>query len=113
MEKRVGAGLLLSFYGAMLTDRQRDVLRLYYEDDLSLSEIASLYGVTRQAAHDLIRRGEQQLAALEEKLLLRQRWVRICAGLHETKAALAADDKDTALKTIDALLLEEEELDGI
>ena len=77
MEKRVDASLLLSFDGAMLTERQQEMLRLYYEDDLSLSEIADLLVVTRQGLHDAIRRGEQQLPTLEPKLGLRARRDRI------------------------------------
>ena len=48
---------LLDIYGALLTDRQRDVLDLYYNDDLSLSEISENLGITRQGVRDAIRRG--------------------------------------------------------
>lgn len=113
MEKRVHAGLLLSFYGAMLTDRQQEALRLYYEDDLSLSEIASLCGVTRQGAHDLIRRGEAQLFVLETKLGLRDRWARMCAGLAACRDAITAGNGDRALQLLNDLLLEEEEQNGV
>ena len=78
MEKRVRTSLLLSFYGPMLTERQRETLRMHEEDDLSLSEIAQEAGVTRQAAHDAIRRGEEQLFTFEEKLGLAARWQRVC-----------------------------------
>lgn len=113
MEKRVDAGLLLSFYGAMLTGRQQEMLRLYYEDDLSLSEIAALLGVSRQGVHDAIRRGEAQLVALEAKLGLRARWTRITEGLHTCRDALASGDTHTAMTMIDTLLREEEDQDGI
>lgn len=113
MEKRVDAALLLSFYGAMLTGRQRDMLRLYYEDDLSLSEIADLLGVSRQGAHDAIRRGEQQLFTLEEKLGLRSRWVRMCEGLTACRAALGQGQTGRAMDIIDTLLREEEAGDGV
>jgi len=113
MDKRVDVGLLLSFYGAMLTERQRDMLRLYYEDDLTLSEIAALCGVTRQGAYDLIRRGEGQLLSLETKLTLRARWVRVCEGLREVKGTLAGGDSAKALAMIDELLREEEDRDGV
>lgn len=113
MEKRIDAGLLLSFYGAMLTQRQQEILRLYYEEDLSLSEIAELSGISRQAAHDTIRRGAQQLLALENRLGLRARWVRMCEGLGACRTALNANDTKTALTIIDELLREEEEQDGV
>lgn len=113
MEKRVDAALLLSFYGAMLTERQQEMLRLYYEDDLSLSEIAALLGVSRQGAHDAIRRGEQQLLHLEDKLGLRARWQRMGQGLHDCRMALIENNTETALAVIDRLLREEEDQDGI
>lgn len=113
MEKRVDAGLLLSFYGNMLTDRQREMLRLYYEDDFSLSEIAALHGVSRQGAHDTIRRGTQQLNMLEERLGLRARWMRITQGLADCRDLLRQGETDRAIYRIDELLRQEEEQDGI
>lgn len=113
MEKRVDAGWLLSFYGAMLTDRQRTLLELYYGDDLSLAEIAALEGISRQAAHDAIRRGEHQLLALEEKLGLRARWDRITRGLRACRTEIENARLTEALARIDALLEAEEEQDGI
>ena len=113
MEKRVDAGLLLSFYGAMLTGRQWEALRLYYEDDLSLSEIAGLCSLSRQGAHDLIRRGEAQLFSLEQKLGLRAKWTRMCAGLGECREAITAGQLNQALRILDDLLREEEEQDGV
>lgn len=60
--------LLLDYYGDMLTPKQRDVLDLYYNEDMSLAEIAEHERITRQGVHDSIHRGEQFLAELEEKL---------------------------------------------
>lgn len=113
MEKRVRTSLLLSFYGPLLTQRQRKMLRLHEEDDLSLSEIAQDAGVTRQAAHDAVRRGEEQLLLLEEKLGLAARWQKMCEGLEKLKAALGAEDIETARSIADELLREEEAEDGV
>ena len=60
--------LLLDIYGGLLTEKQRDVLSLYYDEDLSLSEIADNEGITRQGVHDSIKRAEVQLVEIEEKL---------------------------------------------
>ena len=60
--------LLLEFYGALLTERQRELIDLYYNDDLSLSEISELTGITRQGARDGIKKAEGILLDLEEKL---------------------------------------------
>lgn len=62
--------LLLDFYSGLLTGRQRDLLTLYYDDDLSLSEIAEIDGTSRQAVHSVIRRGVERLTEIEASLAL-------------------------------------------
>ena len=57
--------LLFDFYGEMLTDKQRELFDLYYNEDLSLSEIAEHAGITRQGVRDAVVRAEHTLTALE------------------------------------------------
>ena len=59
--------MLFDFYGDMLTDRQKEFYDLYYNEDLSLSEIAENYGISRQGVRDVIVRAEATLTELEEK----------------------------------------------
>ena len=59
--------LLYDFYGDMLTDRQKEFYDLYYNEDLSLAEIAENYGITRQGVRDVIVRAEAILTELEDK----------------------------------------------
>ena len=75
---RVKLASLLSEYGALLTDRQRDMMRMYVEMDMSLFEVAEECGVTRQAVLDAVRHGADALCryeaaigkvALKEKVL--------------------------------------------
>lgn len=68
MAKDLSVAVLLDFYGGMLTDKQRDVIDLYYNQDFSLSEIAEHQGITRQGVRDSIKRGEVFLFELEDKL---------------------------------------------
>ena len=68
MEKNVRVSLLLQTYGKLLTEKQETVLDDYYNNDLSLSEIAENNNITRQAVRDNIKKGEQKLFELEEKL---------------------------------------------
>ncbi|NPV25889.1 MAG: putative DNA-binding protein [Firmicutes bacterium] len=68
MEKVSRMALLQDFYGQLLTDKQRQVMELYYDHDLSLGEIAEEYGTSRQAVYDLIRRAEKTLEEYEAKL---------------------------------------------
>ncbi|MBO5511864.1 MAG: HTH domain-containing protein, partial [Clostridia bacterium] len=60
-EKNLEIGYLLDFYGEILPERRRDIMDLYYNDDLSLSEIAEQMGITRQAVRDSIKKTEQEL----------------------------------------------------
>ena len=59
--------LLYDFYGDTLTDRQKEFYDLYYNEDLSLSEIAENYGISRQGVRDVIVRAEAALTELEDK----------------------------------------------
>ena len=113
MEERINASVLLSFYGPLLTPKQQQSLRLHYEEDLSLSEIAEMSGVSRQGVYDAIHRGEEQLVELERRLGLRARWVRICEGLRRSREALEEGKEDLALEIINGLLTEEEGIDGL
>ncbi len=65
---------LFDFYQALLTDKQRSYMELYYLDDHSLGEIAESYGVSRQAVYDNIRRTEAMLEEYEEKLCLLEKF---------------------------------------
>ncbi len=60
--------LLYDFYGGLLTKRKREVMELYHEEDLSLSEIASQFNISRAAVHDSLKSGEKQLEKYEEEL---------------------------------------------
>lgn len=75
--------MLLDFYGDMLTEKQRDFLGYYYNDDLSLSEIAENEGITRQGVRDSIKRAESQLLEMEEKLSFAKRFEEVRRGLNK------------------------------
>jgi len=75
MEKNVELCLLLDFYGKMLTDRQREIMILYYEDNLSLTEIADELGISKQAVSDSIKRSEKVLYETEDKLFLLKQYM--------------------------------------
>lgn len=68
MEKNVEVSMLCQLYGKLLTEKQYIFLEDYYNNDLSLSEIAENEGITRQAVRDIIKKGENKLFELEEKL---------------------------------------------
>ena len=90
MSKDLNISYLMDFYGQLLTQKQLDALTLYYNEDLSLAEIAGELGISRQGVRDFIKRGEAQLAELEQKLGLGARFLTISAKLSETERDIAA-----------------------
>lgn len=99
IDKAVRNALLLDAYGPLLTQRQLRALELFYQQDCSLSEIAELDGNSRQAVHDLIRRGEQQLEEYETLLGLVEAAQRR-AGLKD-KIAAVVNGSDMSQREID------------
>ena len=82
--------LLYDFYGDMLTDRQKEFYDLYYNEDLSLAEIAENYGITRQGVRDVIVRAEAILTELEDKTGIIKRFHRMQAQFAQMETAVDA-----------------------
>lgn len=68
LDKRIEMCLLLDFYGNLLTEKQKNIMHMYYEQDISLAEIGVEEGISRQAVRDAIKTSESALLILEEKL---------------------------------------------
>ena len=73
-KKDIKYSLLLDFYGDILSERKREIIELYYNEDLSLSEVSEITGISRQGVRDSIKKSENELAELEEKLGLAERF---------------------------------------
>ena len=82
--------LLYDFYGDMLTDRQKEFYDLYYNEDLSLAEIAENYGITRQGVRDVIVRAEAILTELEDKTGIIRRFHRMQEQFGQMERAVDA-----------------------
>lgn len=96
-EKNLQLDWLLDFYGDILPERTRSMMRQYYEDDLSLSEIAESTGITRQGVRHQIKKAEEALLHMEECLGMAQR--------HRTLADCTArlrENADALLHSADA-----------
>ena len=86
VSKNLDVSVLFDYYGDMLTEKQRDVIDLYYNQDLSLAEIAEHEKITRQGVRDNIKRGEAYMAELEEALHVAEQSQRLIALLEDIQA---------------------------
>ena len=77
MEDFVKRSLLYDFYGEMLTEHQKDIYEAYVLENLSLGEIAESEGISRQGAHDIIRRCNIALEGYESKLHLVEKFLQV------------------------------------
>ena len=100
--------MLFDFYGDLLTERQREFYDLYYNEDLSLSEIAENYGISRQGVRDVIVRAEAAMSEIEEKTHIIRRF-------HQSRAAIDAIDAaaDRLLQAVDARSHDDAMLEGL
>ncbi len=87
MAKDLSISTLLDFYGPFLSEKQRSLLHHYYNEDLSLSEIAENEQITRQGVRDLIKRGEIQLKKYEDEC----GW---CQNVFALRQAIECDKSD-------------------
>ncbi len=103
--KDLNIGFLLDFYGEVLSERRRDALDFYYNDDMSLSEIAEEMGISRQGVRDLIKKAEEELAFFEEKLGLARKFADAQAHAeHALELCVENSVSDEIKKEIRALL---------
>ena len=95
--KNLKVAYLLDFYGNLFADKQRDILEMYYQEDMSLAEIASSVGITRQGVYDSIKRGEKEILSMESKLMLMDRFLEISDSINKIEEVLKEkkiDDKE-------------------
>lgn len=111
MNERVKLNYLLDFYGPLLTDHRRELLRLYCEEDLSLQEIADQMAITRQGVSDAVNKARRQLDDYERKLGLVARYQ---ALIEEARSGLEAlNAVSDAGKSIPAIESAKRALDNI
>lgn len=105
MDKIAEISLLYDFYGQLLTEKQRQVMALYHEENLSLSEIAGEFGISRQAVHDTLKKAEQLLSEYEKKLGLVDKFVRSSQALKEIENEIGEITAAVAETSGDRILL--------
>lgn len=109
MTKDLNINILMDFYGQLLSERQYEMMDMYYNQDLSLGEIAEEVGISRQGVRDLVKRAERQLVEFEEKLGLVDRFSGITENIEEMNSIIGKlpDTPETnRLKELSELLAE-------
>ncbi len=91
MEEKVYRGRLYDFYGELLSDHKREIYEAYVIDDLSMTEIADLVGLTKQGVSDQIKRSTAKMNEMEAKLHLCERFDRIESRLDDIIAIAEAN----------------------
>ena len=103
MEDKVKLTMLMDFYANLLSESKRQVMIDYVENDFSLSEIAAIKNVTRQAAYDIVKKAEQQLNGYEAKLGLVERFVKAKNMLVDLSKSMDNETKKKIETVIDNL----------
>ncbi|MCR5144265.1 MAG: DNA-binding protein [Lachnospiraceae bacterium] len=103
MESKISQGNLYDFYGEMLNEHQREVYEDFVLNDLSLGEIASDRGISRQAVHDLVKRATKQLEEYEAKLHLIEKFVNVRGKIKQINNLCELDDGEDYKKAMDEI----------
>ncbi len=104
MEKNVQISMLNQIYGRLLTQKQYEIIDDYYNNDLSLSEIAENNHITRQAVRDILKKGEKKLFEYEEKLMFMKRMLNQEKKIEKVLAELTKIQEDDTDKKIANIL---------
>ena len=106
MDKKVEISMLWQIYGNLLTEKQNEYIDYYYNQDLSLSEIAENDNITRQAVRDIIKKGERKLFEYEEKLLFMRKTINQEKQIENILINLNRIQKESSDKQVSSILEE-------
>ena len=104
MEKKIKISMLWEIYCKLLTEKQLEILTDYYNNDLSLTEIAENNNITRQAVLDIIKKGENKLFEFEEKLSIMEKTIKQEKLLQEVLAELSKIGEASSDKKVEKIL---------
>lgn len=115
-EKNMKFPLLLDIYGVLLSPKKRELVEYYYNEDYSLSEISEITGISRQGVRDSIKKSEEEIYSLEEKLGIAAKNRRISEAIDKLENSIASGGRDGAsvmdgLEEIRSLIRQTDESD--
>lgn len=109
LKKTIKITMLFDFYGSMLTEKQQQIIKSYFYNDLSLAEIADNIGISRQGVYDHLHRSEESLDNYEAKLGLLKKYNRIRKNITDlenmmtAKGILAEDQNQDLRKKLESI----------
>ena len=112
LQRKVELAYLAAFYSGLLTDKQKEVLSMYCEEDMSLGEIARETGVSRQGVYNVLTRSAEKLFHLEASLGTAERFRVMQNGLQTSRNLLGEGKTDQAISQLDDLIRLYTEEDG-
>lgn len=104
MEEKIKISILLEIYGKLLTEKQNEYMEYYYNEDLSLSEIADNDGITRQAVREIIVKSKNKLEEYENKLQLMKKRKQISEKIQEMKKDIEDEKTKEKLQEIQEIM---------
>lgn len=104
MEKIVRQSLLYDFYGELLTEHQKNIYEDVVMNDMSYSEIAKVYGISRQGIYDMVKRCDKILEDYEDKLKLVEKFVTAREKISEVKTCISKVREINKEQNVDELL---------
>jgi len=109
LKKTIKITMLFDFYGSLLTEKQQQIIKSYFYDDLSLSEIADNIGISRQGVYDHLHRSEENLESYEAELGLLKKYNKIRKNINDledimtAKGILAEDQNQDLSKKLESI----------
>lgn len=110
IDKMVEIEILYSQYSSLLTEKQREIISLYYEEDYSLGEISQFLNISRQSVHDTLKRSEKSLREYEEKLGMISRSEKIDELLNKVDESIVKNSNKETIDEVKLILDEIREL---
>ena len=107
INKNIRISLLLEIYGNLLTTKQKQILTDFYDNNMSLGEIAENTSTSRQAVNDIIKRSQKILENYESKLMLLEKFNKIKSDITSIKKIVVNNGNKTSINTILDKILEE------
>lgn len=99
--ERAIIGIYNDFYSELLTQQQEEIIKMYYNEDLSITEISNIFNISRQAVLDSIKKSEEKLVYFENKLKIYEKTTKIKKILEDIKVSKNISKIDEIIRILE------------